>query len=58
MLRFSLLTILLKFKRKAADPKPEVEERTVSVFEYIESGILSCKGEERSLSQQTSITEF
>ena len=28
------------------------------VLEYIESGLLKCKGEERSLSQQTSILDF
>jgi len=28
------------------------------VLEYIESGILRCRGEERSLSQQTSILDF
>jgi len=28
------------------------------VLEYIEGGILRCKGEERSLSQQTSIIDF
>jgi len=31
MLSFSYLTILLKFKRKTEDPKPEVEERIVTV---------------------------
>ena len=28
------------------------------VLEYIEGGILRCKAEERSLSQQTSILDF
>ena len=32
--------------------------KVTDVLEYIEGGILRCKGEERSLSQQTSILDF
>ena len=32
--------------------------KVIDVLEYIESGILRCKGEERSLSQQISILDF